>query len=102
MRNILILIAIFTLSGCVTASESYLPDGSKGHLVTCGGKIFAFSDCLQKAGEICGASGYDVVTADGNASRHAWAAGGYSAGGGGFNAGSTDIVNRSLLIRCRQ
>lgn len=99
-----LLVICFALSSCVTASESYLPDGSKGQLVTCGGALFSYTDCLKRAGEICGSQGYQIITADGNATPYSSSSGGFNANpyyaSGGFSSSSGMITNRSVLVKC--
>lgn len=56
----LALVTIF-LTGCVSASKSYLPDGSKGYEVTCNGTGRSWSDCYEKAAEVCAPSKFEVV-----------------------------------------
>lgn len=70
---------LLPLAGCVTTTEVNLADGSKGHNISCPGAVQNFSHCLQKAGEICGARGYDVVNREGDSVP-------FSVAGGSFQA----------------
>src|SRR5262245_24680966 len=57
------------LAGCVSAQETYTPDGKKGHVINCtpgwaGGIVgrvaranTSWATCYQKAGEICAPQG---------------------------------------------
>jgi hypothetical protein len=98
------ILLCIALAGCVTDSESFLPDGSKGHLVTCGGALFAYSDCIKHAGDICGDQGYQILGVDGNATPYATSNGGFSAtpysANGGFNSSAGMITNRSVMVKC--
>jgi len=85
------------LQGCATSSDVYLADGSKGHNIQCGGTVMNFSDCLEKAGEICGEKGYLVVNREGSASPFSTASG----GSGGFSGVSGGLITRSLFIKCK-
>lgn len=85
------------LAGCVTATEVHLADGSKGHNISCHGAARNFSHCLQAAGEICGARGYEVVTQQGDAVPFAVQTYGPTAGQG--FAGTA--VSRNLFVRCK-
>lgn len=87
-----IVLALF-LGGCAFASETYTPNGQKGYSVTCSGAAASWANCFEKAGELCGSKGYDVLDRGGDS--------GFVAGGGGssFFAGST--YSRAMLIRCK-
>ena len=48
----IVLIGIFALLvGCATSKEMYLPDGSKGHNISCDGSANSMGNCFQKAGD---------------------------------------------------
>lgn len=91
-----------TVSGCATANKTYAPDGREAYSIDCSGTARTWAQCVEKAGTLCGASGYDVYdrTAEGG-----WVAGSYgtanrsAASAGGF-AGSTNA--RTLLIACKK
>jgi hypothetical protein len=56
---------LLLLSGCFATSEPmYLPDGSQGYRISCEHYMGTTADCLQKAGDLCGAQGY--ITYDQN------------------------------------
>jgi hypothetical protein len=59
--KIAVIAFIALLSGCATASKIYLPDGRQGTLIKCSGWANSWGNCQEKAGELCGARGYDVV-----------------------------------------
>lgn len=94
------------LQGCVTTSDVFLADGSKGYNISCRGAALNFSDCLAKAGEICGEKGYSVVNREGGAVPFSTAGGGFSANpqvaSGGFSGSSGSIVTRNLFIKCNR
>jgi hypothetical protein len=50
-----------SLSACGSLHSTYVPDGRRGFVVTCGGFLNSWSSCLVKAGRACGSSGYDMV-----------------------------------------
>ena len=62
MRNAVLVLAAISLSGCVASVKPvYGPDGAQAHAITCSaGWGLDWSDCFEKAGEICGARGYKV------------------------------------------
>ena len=100
MKRLSAIAALGLLTACVTDSPSYLPDGSQGQLVTCGGALFAYTDCLKRAGDICGPNGYKIITNDANATPYSTTSAGWNAGGGGISSSSGMITNRSVMIRC--
>ena len=58
---------LLLLGGCfATAQPMFLPDGSSGYQLSCGYYINDMTDCLQKAGELCGAAGYLTYDAAGH------------------------------------
>ncbi len=91
------LLALPLLLSCASATQTYAPDGRTAHAVDCGGLWRDWGACMERAGEICGARGYDVLSRDTDRNR----SGGYarygSAGGGNY----TSTHTRNMLIACR-
>lgn len=81
------------LTGCATSKETYTQDGSKGHSINCSGTALNWGMCYEKAGEICGSKGYDIIA--GGSDQGVMVAGNQY----GLYGGS--IMNRSMLIRCK-
>jgi hypothetical protein len=81
------------LAGCATASPTYGPDGRAAYAVTCGGNALSWASCQKKAGDICGAKGYDVFSATGDA--------GFFAPGSGPNIVAGSAQSRSMLVACK-
>ncbi len=54
-----ILAAVLLLAGC--AETQYGPDGRREYTVDCPGVRQTMDACYRQAGEICGASGYELV-----------------------------------------
>ncbi len=50
-----------TVSACSSVHSTYVPDGRRGYVVTCGGFLNSWSSCLVKAGQACGSQGYETV-----------------------------------------
>jgi hypothetical protein len=65
MKGLLAVVLITLIQGCTTtttASDAFLADGSKGYHIRCGTTISPnYGDCVAKAGEVCGTSGYTIV-----------------------------------------
>lgn len=52
---------VMTLAcGCASRRITYLPDGRRGYVVTCGAPLQSWTSCLARAGRLCGAGGYVV------------------------------------------
>lgn len=92
MRTALILCV--ALAGCAQHKTTYLPDGRQGHSISCSGGSLSWNLCYEKAGEICKAKGYDVITKEGDQNVSV-AATQYGAVGG-------SNTSRTLLIACKQ
>jgi hypothetical protein len=58
------LIAVIALAGSACSSEhaTYVPDGRRGYVVTCGGYLNSYANCLVKAGRACGNKGYETLS----------------------------------------
>jgi S1-C subfamily serine protease len=92
LRTLISLAIIFILAGCVTTSKTYAPSGEEGYSITCSGALQTWGDCYERAGELCGNKGYEVI--DKSDERGALFGGNRY----GF-AGGTKIY-RSILIKC--
>lgn len=102
MKKTLLLIAVAALVvGCTTSRQVTGPDGRAAHSISCNGAANSMGSCLEKAGDICGASGYEVVNQDGSSTPFGLVNGRWTPSGGSFRGTSGAIVNRSLLVRCK-
>jgi hypothetical protein len=89
--------AATTLTGCAdTAKRTYLPSGDTGFAINCSGgdASSSWAECYKKAGEVCGAYGYDVVSKDVD--------NGATAGGSVAGIFGANVKNRSMVIHCKQ
>jgi hypothetical protein len=57
----LALAAVTALSACASASKTYGPDGKEACSINCSGLARTWGMCFEKAGDLCGAKGYDVI-----------------------------------------
>ena len=92
MRIVIVLFTISLLVGCATVSQTFLPSGEQGYSITCSGSALTWGHCYEKAGAICGAKGYTIVT---KSDEQGSAVGG---GQSGFYGGTA--FSRNMLIRC--
>ncbi|MNT24465.1 hypothetical protein D3C72_1599390 [compost metagenome] len=90
---ILLSAATLALSACATSSKTFGPDGQEAYSIGCSGGALSWGACYEKAGELCGAKGYNILSRNGE--------GGFAAGGGNgsFFAGTTS--SRSMVISCK-
>jgi hypothetical protein len=97
-RALFVLAVVSALAGCVTAmpsvTQTYTPDGRQGYVVNCSGQAMNWGECYQKAGELCGISGYDVLTHAGDQRNQVI--------GTPYGVGSDTIITRSLVIACKR
>jgi hypothetical protein len=55
----------FVIYSCAISNKTYLPDGSEGYSISCDGAAVGINVCFEKAGEICGSRGYDILNREG-------------------------------------
>lgn len=95
MTKSLLIYAAFiaALSGCANASHTFTPDGKDAYNINCSGGARNWGACYEKAGDLCGRAGYDILTQVGE--------GGTVIGGSssGFFGGSTHA--RTLVVSCK-
>jgi hypothetical protein len=93
-RAILILIvAASCITGCATASKTFTSDGKEGYSINCSGSALNWGMCYEKAGQLCGAKGYEVLAKSGDTGTMV------TAGQYGLIGGS--VINRSMIIKCK-
>lgn len=92
-REGVLLAVALALSGCAISSKTYGPDGREAHSINCSGAALSWGECFAKAGDICGAKGYEVV------SRSSDQNGVLGAGGGGLFGSYSQ--SRSLVVSCK-
>jgi hypothetical protein len=91
------VIALTTmLAGCVASTPIRTADGRQAYAIDCGsGQLSAsWTGCYEKAGEICGAHGYNIVERIGEQ--------GYSIYMGQYGGAGASDFNRSLIIACKK
>jgi hypothetical protein len=96
---------VFMLAGCATSKEIYLPDGTKGYNISCDGTMQSMNACYQKAGELCGSNGYELLNREGEMIPISLSTGtanvdASGAGNAGYVTQSGMAVFRSLFVRC--
>ena len=95
MKKILVmcLIASLLICGCATARKTYTSDGKEGYSINCSGSALNWGMCYEKAGELCGAKGYVVLEKSGDT--------GAVVSGSQFGLYGGSVINRSMIIKCK-
>lgn len=91
--KILLLLVPFILVGCTTASKTFGPDGKEAYELACSGAVQDWGDCQKKAGELCGAKGYNIISVNGEQGA-VFTANSQSAFGG-------STIYRNMMISCK-
>jgi hypothetical protein len=93
----LAVLTLASLAGCSSTSTlTYLPSGETGFAINCSGgdASESWGECYKRAGETCGAYGYDVISKDVDT--------GATSGGSLGGIFGANVKNRSMVIRCKQ
>ena len=93
-KFLLILFASVLISGCATAKKTYTSDGKEGYSINCSGSALNWGMCYEKAGELCGEKGYEVLEKSGDT--------GAMVTGGQFGLFGGSVINRSMIIKCKE
>ncbi|MEX3932844.1 hypothetical protein AB4Y32_13725 [Paraburkholderia phymatum] len=93
------IVALAGLAGCASSGSTtltYLPNGDTGFAINCSGSDASqnWGECYKRAGETCGAYGYDVISKDVD--------NGATAGGSLGGVLGANVKNRSMVVRCKQ
>lgn len=94
----LVFLLTSVLTSCATSKATYLPDGSSGHSISCDGSAVGISVCFEKAGQICGSQGYDLISREGQIIPFGTA----SANNQGAFISYGAFNTKSIMIRCKQ
>lgn len=83
-----------SLGACTTSRPIVLPSGQQGYTVDCSGTNLSWSHCYRKASRLCG-HGYTISQKTDN---H----GGHPVVGDLFGLMGGSVVDRGMLIECRE
>jgi hypothetical protein len=100
------------ISGCahvVTVQETYTSSGQKGYVIDCSGDSDyhlvmhnpTLADCYLKAGEICGARGYDILELSGEQGARAMGLASATRNQAQGTAFGITKHFRSMVIKCK-
>ena len=91
---IMFLLIVAFLGGCATAKKTYTSDGKEGYSIVCSGSALNWGMCYEKAGELCGSKGYEVLEKSGDQ--------GTMLSGNQFGLYGGSVINRSMIIKCKE
>ena len=91
MRKLLFAVIAF-IAGCATATKTYLPSGAAGYNIDCSGTASSWGKCYEKAGSLCGSSGYKVISKEGDT--------GAAIAGNSLGLYGGTTISRTLLVSC--
>lgn len=78
---------------CATSKKTYTEDGKEGFSINCSGSVLNWGNCYEKAGELCGSKGYEVMEKSGDVGNT------ISSNQYGLYGGS--VINRSMRVKCK-
>ncbi len=84
---------VAALGGCASSRKVYTPMGTPGHSITCSGSALNWGMCYEKAGQLCGERGYEVIEKTGDK--------GVVLSGNQFGLYAGSVITRNLLIQCK-
>jgi hypothetical protein len=59
--RVLIISITGLIAACSSQHATYVADGRRGYVITCGGILNNYGNCLVQAGRACGRGGYEIV-----------------------------------------
>ena len=109
MRYLMIVVGCMFMFGCASVTKTYDREGKEAYSLNCSGTARNWNMCLEKAGELCGSRGYDIVSYAGEAFPASTVVGGssvvagrgYATGQSSFYGESYTSVKRTMTIRCK-
>ncbi|MGI9228810.1 MAG: hypothetical protein ACR2P9_03020 [Gammaproteobacteria bacterium] len=93
-----LLILIIFASGCATSKNIYLSDGSEGYSISCDGAAVGINVCFEKAGQLCGTKGYNLINREGQLVPFGIG----SANNQGAFVTYGSLNTKSIMIQCKQ
>lgn len=85
-------LAVLGFGGCATAKQTYTADGQQGYSINCSGSALNWGMCYEKAGEMCGVKGYNVLEKSGDQ--------GTIVSGSQYGLFAGSVTTRSMIVKC--
>lgn len=89
-----LLVIAFVTVGCVSARQTYTSTGKKGYSINCSGTSSHWGRCYERAGDVCGERGYEVLEKMGETLT--------SSTSNLIEQHSGTDINRNMVIRCKE
>ena len=89
----MMFLLITLITACATSQEVYTSDGQRGHSINCSGSALNWGMCYEKAGNLCGEKGYEVLEKSGDT--------GTVVSGNAYGVYGGSVINRSLIVKCK-
>jgi hypothetical protein len=89
---VVLLVAIIGVS-CATSRETYTADGRPGYSINCSGTALNWGNCLEKAGDLCGERGYQVLEKSSDQ--------GSVVTGSQLGLYGGSVMYRSMIVQCK-
>lgn len=95
IKLITIALMAVLLGGCASsARRTYTSDGKEGYILNCSGTATTWGKCYERAGDLCGEKGYEVLEKIGETLT--------SSTSNILEQHSGTDINRNLIIKCKQ
>ena len=91
---ITLFVSCIVICSCAVSKPIRTPDGAEGFMINCSGAALTWGECFEKAGQVCGEVGYEIIERSGDS-------GGSVISGNQFGLYGGRIVTRTMLIRCK-
>lgn len=82
------------LNGCASVRKTYTSTGKEGYSINCSGTASTWGNCYERAGDICGAKGYEVLEKIGENLA--------TSSGNLLEQHSGTDINRNMIIKCKE
>lgn len=92
-----VVVLVLGLTACASSSQTYGPDGEVAYNLNCSGLARTWGACLERAGDICQAKGYRIISSNGDTASLIVAS---ANGNSGSMVGGTGI-SRSMVVACK-
>lgn len=94
MKLTLPIFLVILLAACATSKEIDVAEGQRGYSIDCSADRLNWSLCYEKAGQICGEKGFEILDRTGGT--------GVVVDGVQYGIYAESGQNRSMIIKCRK
>ncbi|MEA2078991.1 MAG: hypothetical protein U9P00_03885 [Pseudomonadota bacterium] len=94
MKIALPIVLVVLLTACATSKEVDIEEGQRGYSIDCSGDDLNWGMCYEKAGDICGEQGFEILDKTGGT--------GVVVAGIKYGVYGESGLNRGMIIKCRR